>query len=80
MALASFFFCSNRLAIFNVPVLIPSLTKKIIFLAVVPLFPTIPGRSGPAKAPNGENNEPATNVRDVSLKKSLLFITISDLF
>ncbi|MNE76841.1 hypothetical protein D3C80_1731020 [compost metagenome] len=62
---------SNTFAIFSVPVLMPSLTRKIIFFACLPL---ISGIVTAAMVSNGDNNEDPRIASDPPLKKSLLLI------
>src|SRR5690606_35107101 len=65
--------CKSKSAMVKVPILIPSLTIKIIFFAVLPL-----GRVFfwllAAKRSNGENSDAPTKAKELFLKKDLLFI------
>ena len=54
---------------FRVPVLIPSLTRKMIFLAILFLLSVIE-----ANVSNGDNKDVPKKANDPFLKKSLLFM------
>ena len=65
--------CNSKLAMVKVPMLMPSLTRKIMFLAILPRFLTSASATAAITLP-GDKIAAPNKAAEPPLKKSLLFI------